>query len=103
MNQDIAKIIAEGGAKCECCGERMLRADGCLIGKIHIDGKVYDRIKCGAYNDFIPNIGKDERCHDCGAKGGYFHHWNCDSERCPVCGEQLLFCDCNYVYVEHRG
>ena len=96
----IAKIIAEGGAECECCKRRMLRADGCAFGKIHIGGKIYDRIRCGDEKDFIPNMKEDERCHDCGAKKGYFHHWNCDAERCPVCGEQLIFCDCEDVYVD---
>jgi hypothetical protein len=33
------------------------------------------------------------RCHDCGAKVGHYHHPGCDLERCPVCGQQALFCD----------
>lgn len=86
-------------AKCECCKREMLTAEGCAIGEIHIGGKIYPRIKCGAENDLIPNMQKGERCHDCGASVGYFHHWNCDAERCPACGEQLLSCDCEDVYV----
>ena len=86
-------------AKCECCGREMLTADGCGIGEIHIDGKVYPRINCGAPNDLMP-LPEGARCHDCGAKAGFFHHWNCDAERCPACGEQLLSCYCEDVFVE---
>lgn len=87
-------------AKCKVCNREMLTAKGCGVGKIHIGGKVYDRIKCGAENDFDPNMEEGERCHDCGATFGHFHHWGCDAERCPACGGQLIGCDCEDVFVE---
>jgi len=34
------------------------------------------------------------RCHDCNIKHGGFHHLNCDVERCPKCGGQLISCGC---------
>jgi len=34
------------------------------------------------------------RRHDCGVRPGGFHHFGCDTERCPRCGEQLFCCDC---------
>lgn len=86
-------------AKCECCKREMLTADGCAVEKIHIGGKIYPRIKCGAPNDLM-QVPNGRRCFDCGAKTGFFHHWNCDAERCPACGEQLLSCDCEDVYVD---
>lgn len=33
-------------------------------------------------------------CGACGAKEGQIHNACCDMERCPLCGEQLLFCGC---------
>lgn len=34
-------------------------------------------------------------CHDCGVEEGQLHVYNCDMERCPFCGRQLIGCgDC---------
>jgi rRNA maturation endonuclease Nob1 len=34
-------------------------------------------------------------CHDCGVIKGQLHVFGCDVERCPVCGGQLAFCECD--------
>jgi hypothetical protein len=34
-------------------------------------------------------------CHDCGVFEGQIHQWDCDMERCPFCGGQLISCECD--------
>lgn len=61
------------------------------MSKLLIDGKLYNPIKVGDPGDW--NEGNpDGVCHDCGAKYGEQHLPNCDEERCPKCGLQLLSC-----------
>ena len=81
--------IEERVAGCEVCGRDMKTTKGCAVLYVHIAGKKHKR---------IPN--DTERCHDCGAGYGEIHHWGCDAERCPVCGLQLISCDCEDVYCE---
>jgi hypothetical protein len=33
-----------------------------------------------------------KRCHDCGTPPGGIHHFGCDSEVCPIDGEQIITC-----------
>lgn len=92
--KEIEALIAAGGAPCEICGGRMLKVDGCTWPGVYSRGKYYKRIKYGSEDFAWP----DERCHDCGAKLGHYHHANCDVEQCPVCGGQLIGCNCEIEY-----
>jgi len=48
------------------------------------------------YGEEAEDWGADRQpCHDCGAVKGQFHVFGCDVERCPVCGGQLIFCECD--------
>lgn len=42
------------------------------------------------------DITKKKDCHDCGAKPGSFHKPGCDTERCRLCGGQMISCNCIY-------
>lgn len=97
MNQkEIEELIAAGGAICDLCGGRMLKEDGCTWPGLYSQGRYYKRIKYGE-EEFTWG---DERCHDCGAKIGHYHHSNCDVEQCPICGGQLIDCECEFEYTD---
>lgn len=82
-------------AKCEYCGKEMLTADGCTFQILLLETRAgttrrLRRYKVGE-NDWTE---PGERCNDCGAKYGHYHHFGCDNEQCPECGMQLISCDC---------
>jgi hypothetical protein len=48
------------------------------------------------YGEEAEDWGADRQpCHDCGVVKGQYHVFGCDVERCPVCGSQLLHCECD--------
>lgn len=84
------------GAICKYCKGDMLKVDGCIKVDIIRKGKMYEPIKMGDPEDSYFLDDEDTRCGDCGAKMGQYHHVGCDCEICPVCGGQLIGCDCAY-------
>lgn len=82
-------------AKCEYCEKDMSKAKGCVRVPIIHNGKEYEPVKVGDPGDFYyGEDNKDAVCGDCGAHYGHYHHPGCDIERCPICGLQLISCDC---------
>jgi len=56
-------------------------------------------IKIGriCYGDEREGWGADgQPCHDCGVTKGELHTFGCDAERCPVCGGQVIYCECDF-------
>jgi hypothetical protein len=38
---------------------------------------------------------RKKTCGACGAVEGQIHNDFCDMEPCPICGDQVLYCDCD--------
>ena len=86
-------------AICEICGGEMLERVGCKIGICDCNGKSYPRIRFGAEKRFEDVFGEEDSCPDCLAPFGSFHHFGCDIEECPVCGEAIYGdCKCDLVF-----
>jgi hypothetical protein len=82
-------------AACATCRKQMAPKNGCLLPLIIVNGEKYERIKAGDVLDFNPCMGENDVCHDCNVGVNQYHHFGCDAERCPVCSNQLLSCDCD--------
>ena len=67
--------------------------------KYLIKGKLYNPILFGDELEDWGGRDEDSTCGDCGCKSGEQHLPNCDIERCPCCGLQMLSCDCGAIYV----
>lgn len=86
---------------CEICKKDMITSNGCSVDTISINGKIYGRVKFGdEYEGLKEEKPEELRCRDCGVKIGEYHHWKCGIEKCPVCNEQLIGCNCKDVWVE---
>ncbi|MBO1695244.1 hypothetical protein [[Clostridium] symbiosum] len=85
-------------AICKICGGEMLNYVGCKVGIIKYKGKEYPRVKFGEETGPYALFGEGDHCCDCYAPFGSFHHYGCDREECPICGEIIYgACDCDFV------
>ena len=75
-------------AICQYCHREMTKAVGCKCIPFRYERKTYKPIKFGFDGMGSPG----DRCGDCGALYGHYHHPGCDLERCPICGGQVISC-----------
>jgi hypothetical protein len=81
------------GAVCSWCRHDMTTALSCTMDALHQKGRHFDVPPYGAEPG---RRAKSDRCGDCGVFRGGWHHPGCDLQRCPVCGGQLLSCECSF-------
>ena len=78
-------------AKCEHCQQEMQANEitTCTYPFVRIGDVLFERN--------TTHFDYGERCHDCNIenKKGNVHHYGCDMEECPKCGEQMFCCDCD--------
>jgi hypothetical protein len=73
-------------AKCDDCNKEMSEGNGCTVEEFFAKKRiVYGK-------DFLEGT---QFCHDCNVEKGQYHHAGCDVERCPLCGGQLISCQCD--------
>lgn len=77
---------------CKLCGGRIGSTVGCRTRTITYKNKPFRRIKVGDPRDKYQD-NKAAVCCSCSAHFGRWHHYGCDMERCPICGEQLVACE----------
>ena len=71
-------------------GTSQMYNDSNKMSHVEIQGEIWKRTPCDE---------KECKCGDCGAEAGQYHYFNCDMERCPRCGCQLISCDCGVAYL----
>lgn len=76
---------------CQKCGGRIGSTCGCRKRTFDYAGKVYKRIKVGDPGDKFHGV-SGAVCPECAAQAGRWHHWTCENEQCPICGEPLSSC-----------
>jgi len=86
----MAKQTAKN-ATCEQCRKEMKPGASCVMTHLYADGKWWDRIPV--------DEDRKDHCGDCNAPGGGYHHPGCDTARCPICGGQEAFCDCEITHM----
>lgn len=81
-------------ATCPSCQKEMNPGNGCEAKHLHVENGEEDYSL--DRTPYFPMLihGKDTVCHDCNVSSGQIHHPNCDMEKCPMCGGQLISCDC---------
>lgn len=85
-------ILYRGVRMAEGWPEKIIAAQ--KIVSIRHQGRDVPRIRYG--NEQSDRSVETIPCPDCGVLKGDFHVPSCDVEECPVCGRQLISCDCQF-------
>ena len=80
---------------CSYCREKLPSLESCTFKAIRYGPDTLPRIRFG---DEEYDWGTS-KCTVCGVYIGGYHHENCSCEICPMCGEQVIFCDCETDFV----
>lgn len=101
VHADVAKLkelIASGkapapaAAPCPCCKQPM-NGVGCGV----------DKVRATAYfGGAKRRIRADAKCRDCAAPEGGYHHFGCCVAKCPYCGGQERYCECDNTATKKR-
>lgn len=82
-------------AVCLRCHKDMLSVDGCDVTHFTLGKKRRPRVPYGREGRLgVHVLPPDQRCRDCNAAVGKFHHPGCDLEECPRCDGQVISCGC---------
>jgi hypothetical protein len=79
-------------AICDWCNREMTTARSCTVADLHLDGVSVPMVPWGRE----PGWRATSRCHDCGVLPRQLHHLGCDVQRCPLCGDQMMSCECRF-------
>lgn len=90
LTHEFNYIIPSEFPICPKCGGRIGKTCGCRSRTFTFKDKTYRRIRVGAPGDQLE--GSSNRCPDCSAEQGRWHHWGCRNEICPICGQTLASC-----------
>jgi hypothetical protein len=86
------RVLYRGVPMIEGWPEKIIAAQ--QIVSMHHQGRDVPRVR---YGDEKSDLRADTTpCHDCRVLKGEFHVPSCDVEECPVCGGQLISCDCEF-------